>query len=371
MSTLPSPSGSLRAQPVLAGTGAADVLRGTDAGEALRGEGGDDYLFGEGGDDSLTGGLGRDVLDGGTGTNTFVYGNLLDSYRGSGENHTDLIRHLADTGDNRIDLSALGFSFTGLGNGENHTLAVSVNDAGTRTYVKSYVTDADGYRFEIAFEGDISGYFTEDRFIFAAPSPLPTITGTSEADVLLGQTDSELIRGGAGDDYLSGGGGDDYLYGGDGDDMIVGGSGRDVLYGGSGANTFVYTFLTQSYHAGDDTAHTDRIQDFAASSDNRIDVSAMGFTGFGNGHAHTLDVVVNDAGTRTYLKSYAYDEGGDRFELAFEGDVSHYLTEDHIIFASKAQGMAAQQGSGPVLPDNPAGLELLGVPENPPADAVA
>jgi Ca2+-binding RTX toxin-like protein len=309
--------------------------------------GGDDHLFGN------------------------VYNDLADSYRGGSDNHADLIRHFADSGDNRIDLSALGFGFTGLGNGENHTLTVSVNDAGTRTYVKSYAANGDGYRFELAFEGDVSQYLTQDRFIFAPPHSLPTITGTSGADMLLGQSDSEIIRGGAGDDYLYGGGGDDYLYGGDGDDVIVGGSGRDVLYGGSGANTFVYTHITQSYHAADDTAHADRIQDFAASSGNRIDVSAMEFTGFGNGHAHTLDVVVNEAGTRTYLKSYAYDEGGERFELAFDGDVSQYLTEGHIVFANKAQGVAAVQVGEPLLPEGHASLELLGVPEDYPANALA
>ncbi|WP_223537798.1 M10 family metallopeptidase C-terminal domain-containing protein [Pseudomonas sp. GL-B-16] len=151
--------------PTLVGTSGPDVLRGDDTSEIIRGEGGADRLYGNGGDDIISGGLGRDILDGGTGDDIYVYNNVTESFQGGGEDHADLIRNFVGTDNDRIDVSALGFS--GLGDGHGDTLAVTVNDAGTRTYLKSYAYGEDGNRFEVAFDGDIRQYLTEDRLIFA------------------------------------------------------------------------------------------------------------------------------------------------------------------------------------------------------------
>ena len=125
-----------------------------------------------------------------------------------------------------------------------------------------------------------------------------SVVGTDGPDVLDGTAIGETIHGAGGDDRLNGGGGSDHLYGDDGDDVISGGLGRDTLSGGAGADTFVFSNISES-HEGGGMSFSDLILDF--SSDDRIDVSALGFTGLGNGHDHTLRVEVNDAGTRTYL----------------------------------------------------------------------
>jgi Ca2+-binding RTX toxin-like protein len=287
------------------GTSGPDVLRGTSSSERIHGEGGDDQLYGnggndrlygDGGDDLIDGGLGHDALAGGAGADTFVYTGIAQSYEGGGHSYSDLI--LDFSAEDRIDVSALGF--TGLGNGQNHTLSVEVNDAGTRTYLRSDAYDEGGNRFQLAFEGDVSQYLTQERVI-----------------------------------------------GNGGDDVIISGPGADALRSGPGADTFVYTNIAQSYEGGDHS-YSDLILDFSA--EDRIDVSALGFTGLGNGHNHTLSVEVNDAGTRTYLRSDAYDEAGDRFQIAFDGDVSQYLTQESVI----------GNGGGDVINSGPGGDALRG-----------
>jgi Ca2+-binding RTX toxin-like protein len=289
----------------LIGTSGPDVLRGTKSSERIHGEGGDDRLYGnggndrlygDGGDDLIDGGLGHDALEGGAGADTFVYSDITQSYQGGGHSYSDLI--LDFSSEDRLDVSALGF--TGLGDGQDHTLSVEVNDAGTRTYLKSYADDEGGNRFQLAFDGDVSQYLTQERVI-----------------------------------------------GNGGDDVIRSGPGAEALRGGAGADTFVYTSIDQSYEGGG-RSHSDLILDFTA--EDRIDVSALGFTGLGDGHNRTLSVDVNDAGTRTYLRSDAYDEVGNRFQLAFEGDVSQYLTQEQVI----------GNGGGDVVNSGPGGDALRG-----------
>lgn len=148
----------------LIGTSGPDVLRGDDKSEIIRGEAGADRIYGNGGNDIISGGLGRDVLDGGTGDDTFVYNNVTESYQGGGQDFADLIRNFGGAGDDHIDVSAMGFS--GLGDGHGDTLTVAINDAGTRTYLKSYAYTEGGDRFEVAFDGDVRQYLTADRIVF-------------------------------------------------------------------------------------------------------------------------------------------------------------------------------------------------------------
>src|SRR5690606_1933550 len=127
---------------------AADTLNGSNANERISGLAGDDKLNGAGGDDVLIGGAGKDNLTGGAGRDTFLFSDSLDSYRNyasQGATVTDTITDFTH-GVDKIDLSALGF--TGLGNGYNDTIYLTVNDAGSKTFVKSAQTDADGNRFE-------------------------------------------------------------------------------------------------------------------------------------------------------------------------------------------------------------------------------
>ncbi|MBD1586877.1 hypothetical protein [Pseudomonas typographi] len=304
------------------GTSGPDTLRGTNSSESIHGKGGDDYLYGNGGNDRLYGdggndvihgGLGRDTSEGGAGADTFVFNNITESYQGGGHSHSDLI--LDFSSHDRIDVSALGF--TGLGNGHDHTLRVEVNDAGTRTYLKSYAVDEGGDRFQLAFEGDVSQYLTQERVI-----------------------------------------------GNGGDDVINSGLGANALRGGAGADTFVFDNILDSYQQEGISA-SDLILDF--SEDDRIDVSALGFTGLGDGQDHSLRVEVNDAGTRTYLKSYESDESGRRFQVAFDGDVSQYLVENNLIFASTNPTTSGSQATVSSTAHEAVAVEPLGVPPHDPS----
>ncbi|MBD8120490.1 hypothetical protein IFT62_04640 [Pseudomonas lutea] len=296
----------------LNGTAIADVIHGGSGDDRLYGNSGNDRLYGDSGNDVIAGDQGRDTLTGGAGCDTFVFTQIHDSYEGGGTSFSDLI--LDFSSDDRIDVSALGL--TGLGNGHDHTLRVEVNDAGTRTYLKSYAYDEGGDRFQLAFEGDVSQYLTPDR----------------------------IIGNGA-------------------EDVTHSGLGGNALRGGAGADTFVYDKITDSYQR-DGLSQSDLIQDFAGND--RIDLSALGFTGLGNGHNHTLRLEVDDAGARTYLKSYDSDESGIRFQASFKGDVSQYLEGDGIIFGN----VAATESSShtPPLAPEPTGdavqIELLGIAED-------
>ena len=97
-------------------------------------------------------------------------------------------------------------------------------------------------------------------------------------------------------------------------------------------------------------------------------VPATAYLHAGDGHGDTLAVAVNDAGTRTHLKYYAYDEGGNRFEVAFAGDIGQYLTEDRIIFASTSAAAPSDQVALSSVGNETAMIELLGMlPDNPSA----
>ncbi|EPM85142.1 mannuronan C-5-epimerase, partial [Pseudomonas syringae pv. actinidiae ICMP 18804] len=111
---------------------------------------------------------------------------------------------------------------------------------------------------------------------------------------------------------------------------------RDALYGGADADTFVYSTLTDSYRdydAGGLTA-TDTIFDFTPGQD-KIDVSALGFLGLGNGENHTLYMTLNEAGDKTYVKSATSDAEGNRFEIALSGNLINTLTDADFVFGQR------------------------------------
>ncbi|WP_460427392.1 glycosyl hydrolase family 28-related protein, partial [Azotobacter armeniacus] len=302
------------------GTDGNDVLIGTDAGETLIGRGGNDSLDGAGGDDILIGGAGRDTLTGGAGADVFRFEARSDSQRNyaTGDNQADRITDFTP-GEDRIDVSALGF--TGLGNGYNGTLAVAVNAAGDRTDLKNYETDANGYSFEVSLAGNYQGLLTAEHFIFASPQRQVTIEGTEANDTLVGTEADELILGLAGNDSLSGEGGND---------VLDGGAGVDTLRGGEGADVFRFSGRADSYRT-DTISASDLILDFDASQDS-IDLTSLGFSGFGDGYNGTLLLQVNAEGTRTYLKSLEANAEGQHFEIALDGNFSGQLDTSNVLF---------------------------------------
>lgn len=266
----------------------------------------DDAIFGGAGNDLLDGQQGRDLLTGGAGADTFRYQSVTDSYRTASAAHSDRITDF-DPNTDTIDLSSLGF--LGLGDGHDGTLAIRVNESGTRTYLKSFEVNADGERFELVFDGNLGQALNETNILFQQAR----LTGTEGADHLQGNARGEIIDGRVGDDRL---------YGALGNDVLVGGEGRDQLVGGGNNDVFRFDLLSDSYRTATES-HTDRLMDYTVGEDT-IDVSALGFTRLGNGYDGTLDVVFNEAKDLTYLKSYEADADGARFELSLVGDHSGY-----------------------------------------------
>lgn len=273
----------------------------------------DDAISGGAGDDLLDGQQGRDLLMGGAGTDTFRYQSAADSYRTATTAHSDRITDF-DPSTDTIDLSSLGF--LGLGNGHDGTLAIRVNESGTRTYLKSFEANADGERFEVIFDGNLGQTLNESNILFQQAR----LIGTDGADRLQGNARGEIIEGFAGDDRLNGA---------LGNDVLVGGDGRDLLAGGGNNDVFRFDALSDSYRTATEN-HADRVIDYTG--EDTIDLSALGFTRLGNGYDSTLDVVFNEARNLTYLKSYEADASGARFELSLAGDHSGYR-DLNIIFA--------------------------------------
>ncbi|WP_349617119.1 M10 family metallopeptidase C-terminal domain-containing protein [Azotobacter salinestris] len=318
---------SVEGTPIV-GSELDDQLHGTLVGEEILGAGGADRLYGYGGADLLDGGAGRDKLSGGEGADTFVFSAREDSHRSAAGTFSDRILDF-DPAQDKIDVSALGFS--GLGNGYAGTLAVTTNADGSRTYLKSYEADAEGRTFEVALDGNHAAALSADNIVFGASTPVdPNVEGTP----VVGTDLDDQLHGTLASEQILGGSGADRLYGYAGNDVLDGGAGRDKLSGGEGADTFVFSAREDSHRSPLGT-FSDQILDFDASQD-RIDVSALGFTGLGNGYAGTLVVTTNADATRTYLKSYDADAQGRTFEVALDGNHAATLSADNIVFAGDA-----------------------------------
>ncbi|SFW58925.1 calcium-binding protein [Pseudomonas sp. NFACC10-1] len=315
--------GSQDGQYHVDGSSQANHLIGNDTAEIIRGLGGDDVLQGAGG---------RDVLAGGTGSDIFCFTQISDSYRTATETGSDRILDF-DASQDRVDLISLGF--TGIGDGHNGTLAIQANAEGTRTYLKSFDADANGQRFELAFEGNLTGQFNSTNLVFTAP----TVEGTAGKDVITGSAMSEVIYGLAGNDRIDGGRGSDVIIGGAGADLLIGGDDPNLSVSGrngiNDADVFRYTAATDSYRT-DSQSFVDLIVRFANNND-KIDVSALGYTGFGDGTGTTLKMAYNADLDRTYLKDVEPDAQGHRFEIALTDDWTQDLGNNDMIFAPTAQ----------------------------------
>lgn len=315
------------------GTAGNDTLLGSAASEIFYGGAGNDTINGAAGGDILVGGAGIDKLTGGTGADTFRFAAQSDSYRNATTSFDDIISDFDVTQD-KIDLAGLGF--TGLGNGRGGTLQVSYSASSDRTYIKDYDADASGNRFELILSGNLTSTLTASNFIFNR-----VITGTSGSDLLLGSDSADTLLGLAGNDSLNGGAGSDKL---------DGGAGMDTLTGGAGADTFVFSNRLDSYRNYNTGGANlgDLITDFDITAD-KIDLSAMGFTGLGDGKNNTVYVVLNSAGTKTYIKSLTADANGNRFEVALDGNYLNTLTSANFVFATSSPTNQAPALATPLL----------------------
>lgn len=318
------------------GTAGNDTLLGSAASEIFYGGAGNDTINGGAGGDILVGGAGIDKLTGGTGADTFRFAAQSDSYRNATASFDDIITDFDVTQD-KIDLAGLGF--TGLGNGRGGTLQVSYSASSDRTYIKDYDADASGNRFELILSGNLASTLTASHFVFNR-----VVTGTSGSDSLLGSDSADTLLGLAGNDSLSGGAGDDKL---------DGGAGMDTLTGGAGADIFVFSNRLDSYRNYNTGGANlgDLITDFDVTAD-KIDLSAMGFTGLGDGKNNTVYLVLNSAGTKTYIKSLTADANGNRFEVALDGNYLNKLTSANFVFATSSPTNQAPVLATPLLDQN-------------------
>lgn len=308
---------------------------------------GRDQVTAGSGDDRLVGGADGDRLAGGEGADTFVYLALSDSLRGNEAGGTvgrDQILDFDTQAGDLIDLSALGF--TGIGNGHGTTLKANVAADGSYTVLKSFETQADGRHFELYLAGDEAASLFAGSVIFnTAPGTAITYTPWVLGTEQFGTPGRDTLAGGAGDDVLRGKAGNDHLSGGAGDDILVGGAGTDTLAGGSGNDTFRFEALTDSYRqlSPPYAVFADTISDFLPGHD-RLDVSALGFTGLGDGHDGTLQVTDLGFHDRTVVRSLDPNAQGQQFEVRVVGDYPD-LTAASFVFAEA---------------DSEAALELLG-----------
>lgn len=309
---------SVDGQRHLQGSAFDDALFGLNSAEVIQGFAGDDLLQGNGGRDTLSGGSGADV---------FRYTAVQDSYRTASESVSDRIVDF-DPAHNRIDLIALGFS--GIGDGHNGSLAIQTNATGTLTYLKSYDADDNGQRFELVLNGDVVESLNSHNVLF---KPVLSM-GTSGADTLTGSLVEDSLQGLSGDDRLAGGAGDD---------ILLGGSGRDTLTGGEGSDTFLFAAATDSFRTATQS-FSDVITDFQRYVDH-IDVSALGYTGLGDGTDHTLKLTYNATLDRTYLKDLQADAHGHRFEISLVGDYRYeqHLQDTDFVFAGTPAAAAVPE----------------------------
>ncbi|MEN4753062.1 M10 family metallopeptidase C-terminal domain-containing protein, partial [Pseudomonas sp. Ps21-P2] len=199
--------------------------------------------------------------------------------------------------------------------------------------------DGNGKHFAVQFLAN-SGLITDANF-------QPLINGTSHNDLLEGTHASESLKAGTGRDTVEASAGNDRLFG---------GAGGDTLSGGAGADNFVYTRLSDSYRndASGSYSSRDLITDFSGSGHDMIDVSALSFTGLGNGYNGTLKVVLNLAGDTTALKSLEPDANGNRFEVLLSGNHVSELNASTVLFAPPSDATTVTTPQ-PITPVNLAG----------------
>lgn len=161
--------------------------------------------------------------------------------------------------------------------------------------------------------------------------------GNRELAFIFATGGADALNGTLARDVMFGNDGNDRLGGENNDDVLVGGRGSDLLIGGTGNDVFRYLATSDSYRNASGS-QADLVTDFAFGQD-RLDLTALGYKGVGDGHFGTLKVTYDRARDVTYFTSLDPDSQGNQFELTLEGD-SRSLTD-----SSFQQAINGRQGS--------------------------
>ncbi|WP_225775881.1 M10 family metallopeptidase C-terminal domain-containing protein [Pseudomonas sp. Marseille-Q5115] len=316
------------------GTSSDDVINGSYKRDHLFGGAGNDTLNGLGGNDHvLVGGAGVDTLTGSAvnrGSVTFVFTSLTDSYANAEGSHSDLITGFSPY--DRLDLTALGLER--IGNGHNGDLAVSYDAATDITYLRSLDKDASGNFFEVRLAGDFQGQLSTYNFALRHD-------GTAGNDTLDYSFSTKQYA-------LNGLDGDDTLTGGKFTNVLDGGAGADHLIGNSGYDTFLYHQLSDSFvNDASGVTSVDLISNFNLFRGDVLDVSALGFTGLGDGYNGTLNYTYDKTAGHFVAQSFEADAQGNRFKVYIDQDYRHgnvaYQDADGFIFAGDNYSDEANQ----------------------------
>ena len=295
----------------------------------LNGLDGDDTLYAGKWANALDGGAGADHMIGSWNEETYLYHQLSDSFvnEASGVSSVDLITEFNRFRGDLLDVSALGF--TGLGDGYNGTLNYAYDKTVGHIVVQSFEADAEGNRFKVYID---QGYRA-------------TGGASQDADGFIFAGDNSHVDA---DQTLTGRPIKDVLYAGRDGGILIGGGAGDALKGYEGVDTFRYLDSSDSLRG---YGTSDLITDFDVAQD-KIDVTALGYTGLGDGHDGTLKLIYDTDLHRTYLKDYDLNAEGQRFEIGFEGGYTRTFTADNLIVASTVS-------TAEHAPDAP--IELVGV----------
>ncbi|WP_263264140.1 hypothetical protein [Pseudomonas sp. RIT-PI-S] len=316
------------------GTSGDDIITGSYTRDHLFGGAGNDTLDGqEGNDNILVGGAGVDTLNGGAayGTGvTFVFTSLTDSYANAEGSHSDLITGFSPY--DRLDLTALGLER--IGNGHNGDLAVSYDAATDITYLRSLDKDASGNFFEVRLAGDFQGQLSTYNFALRHD-------GTAGNDTLDYSFSTKHY-------VLNGLDGDDTLTGGKFTNVLDGGAGSDHLIGNSGYDTFLYQQLSDSFvNDASGVSIVDLISNFNLFRGDVLDVSALGFTGLGDGYDGTLNYTYDKTVGHFVAQSFEADAQRNRFKVYIDQDNRHgnlaFQDADGFIFAGDNYSDKADQ----------------------------
>jgi Ca2+-binding RTX toxin-like protein len=279
----------------------------------------------------------------------FVFTSLTDSYANAQGSHSDLVTDFAAY--DVFDLTALGLER--IGNGHNGDLDVSYDAATDITYLRSLDKDASGNFFEVRLAGDVQGQLSTANFVLRHD-------GTAGNDTLdfNFSTKQYVLNGLDGDDTLTAGKSPRVLSA----SVLDGGAGADHLIGNYGEQTFLYHQLSDSFvNDTSGVSSVDLISKFNLFRGDVLDVSALGFTGLGDGYNGTLNYAYDKTAGHFVAQSFETDTQGNRFKVYIDQAEDHNgipaQDTDGFIFAGDNSHVDADQ----ILTGTP-GRDHIGTP---------